>query len=159
MNSMLRALLASALTLALLAPFARAGEAAKADMDILRDSIRANRKALVAVNLNLTDDEAKKFWPVYERYQQQLNAVNDRIVKVIEDYAASFDHLTDKKAIELVDDYLTAEADRAKIRRANLDAITDALPGKKAARFYQIENKMDAVLRYDLAATIPVVEE
>jgi hypothetical protein len=159
MNTMHRALLASTLALGLLAPLAHAGEAAKADMDILRDSIRANRKALVAVNLNLTDDEAKKFWPVYERYQQELKVPNDRIVKVIEDYAASFSNLSDKKAIELVDQYLTAETERAKIRRANLDVISGALPGKKAARFYQIENKMDAVLRYDLAGTIPVTEE
>ena len=61
--------------------------------------------------------------------------------------------------MKLVDDYLAVEADRVKVKRAYLDEFAKALPGRKVARFYQIENKMDAVIRYDLAATIPVVEE
>jgi hypothetical protein len=150
-------LLVAALVLA--AAPAIAGEAAKADMDILRDTIRANKKALVAANLNLTDDEAKQFWPVYDRYQAELKGVNDRLLKVLEDYTASFHDLSDEKAKQLIDDYLTQETDRAKVRRSYADEIGKALPGRKVARFYQIENKMDAVMRYDLAAEIPVMEE
>ena len=54
----------------------------------LLNAIRANRKALVAVNLKLTDDEAAKFWPVYDRYQKDLNAIGDRLLGVIQDYGA-----------------------------------------------------------------------
>jgi hypothetical protein len=136
-----------------------AGEAAKADLDILRDTIRANKKAFVAANLNLTDDEAKQFWPVYDRYQAELKGVNDRLLKTVEDYTAGFRDLSDEKAKQLVDDYLTEETDRAKVRRSYADEIGKALPGRKVARFYQIENKMDAVMRYDLAAEIPVIDE
>jgi hypothetical protein len=141
-----------------LAP-AWAGEAEKTDLAILRDTIRANKKALVAVNLTLTDEEAAAFWPVYDRYQKDLGAVNDRMVQIIQDYMASYRDLSNEKAQQLVDQYLTAEDDRAKIRRTYLADFSKALPGKKVARFYQIENKMDAVLRYDLAADIPVVEQ
>ena len=137
---------------------ARAGEAIEADIDILRDSIRANKKALVAANLGLTDEEAKQFWPVYDRYQGELKGINDRLQKVIEDYAASFTDLSNEKAMQLTGDYLSVEEDRAKVRRSYLPEIAKTLPGKKVARFYQIENKMDAVLRYDLAEEIPVVE-
>jgi hypothetical protein len=157
--SFIRMLLASILALAILAAPGRAGEAAKANQEILGDTIRANKKALVAVNLRLTDEEAARFWPVYDRYQQDLAGVQDRLVKVIEDYKASFRNLSDEKAMKLVEDYLVAEADRAKVRRDHLAEFAKAIPGRKVARFYQIENKMDAVLRYDLAATIPVVEE
>jgi hypothetical protein len=136
-----------------------AGEAVDANLDILRDTIRANRKALVAVNLSLSDAEAAQFWPVYDRYQNELAGVNDRLVKVIEDYTASFRDLSDAKAMEMVGQYLSVEEDRAKVRRAYLPELAKALPGRKVARFYQIENKTDAVLRYDLAAEIPVVEE
>ncbi|PYR40867.1 MAG: hypothetical protein DMF95_32435, partial [Acidobacteria bacterium] len=114
---------------------------------------------LVAVNLRLTDEEAARFWPVYDRYQQDLAGVQDRLVKVIDDYTASFRNLSDEKAMKLVEDYLAAEADRAKVRRDHLAEFAKTIPGRKVARFYQIENKMDAVVRYDLAATIPVVEE
>ena len=100
-----------------------------------------------------------KFWPVYDRYQGELNAVHDRLVKVIEDYTATSATSPTSAPMKLVEDYLAVEADRAKVRRAYLAEFAKVLPGRKVARFYQIENKMDAVVRYDLAAEIPVVEE
>jgi hypothetical protein len=160
----IRLLLAAAVILALsagamCAAQPPAGQAAEANLDVLVDAIRSNRKALVAVNLKLTDDEAAKFWPVYDRYQKELNAIGDRLVGVIQDYTANFSDLSNQKAMKLVDDYLAVEADRVKVKRAYVDEFAKALPGRTVARFYQIENKMDAVIRYDLAATIPVVEE
>src|SRR5262245_23264831 len=152
-------LLAASLVLVLSASPALAGAAGEADTAVLLDAIRANRKAMVAVNLNLTDEEAKKFWPAYDQYQQQMNAVQDRLVKVIEDYTANFKNLTDEKAMQIVKDYLAVEADRMKVKQDNLSAFAAALPGRKVARFYQIENKMDAVVRYKLAETIPVVAQ
>ena len=136
-----------------------AGEATDASMEILRDTLRANKKAIVDVNLTLTDAEAAQFWPVYDRYQKELTGVHDRLVKLIEDYTTNFGTLSDDKAKELIEQYLTVDEDRAKVRRTYLPEFAKALPGRKVARFYQIENKIDAVLRYDLAATIPVIEE
>jgi regulator of sigma D len=135
------------------------GDQAAASMDALVSAIRANRKALVAVNLELTDREAAGFWTVYDRYQQEINAIGDRLVDVIRDYSESFDTLTDDKAMKLIEAYLAVEVDRVAVRRNYLDAFSRTLPGRKLARLYQIENKMDAVLRYELAAAIPVVEE
>lgn len=152
-------LVAAVLAVAVSAAAGPSGEAAKANIDILRDTIRANRKALVAANLTLTDEEAARFWPLYDRYQGELTGVQDRAVKVIQDYTASFHDLSDEKAMKLADDWLSAEGDRVKMRRTYLAEFAKVLPGRKVVRFYQIENKMDAVLRYDLAAEIPVVEE
>lgn len=153
---MLRAALL--LTVLFLAAPAFAGPAADADLDILRDTIRANKKALVAANLTLTDTEATAFWPVYDRYQADLKGVNDRLVTIIQDYTTHYRELTDEQAGKLATDYLAVEEDRAKVRRTYFTDFTKVLPGKKAARFYQIENKMDAIIRYDLAKEIPVVE-
>jgi len=137
---------------------ARAGDADEASMEILRDTIQSNKKALVAVNLTLTDEESRAFWPIYDRYQADLSAVQDRLLRVIEDYAANFGSMTDEKANQLVDDYLAAERDRAQVRQKYRDPLAKVLPGRKLMRFYQIENKIHAVLRYELAKTIPVVE-
>jgi len=137
---------------------ARAGDADEASMEILRDTIQSNKKALVAVNLTLTDEEARSFWPIYDRYQADLSAVQDRLLRIIEDYAANFGSMTDEKANQLVDDYLAAERDRAEVRQKYRDPLAKVLPGRKLMRFYQIENKIHAVLRYELAKTIPVVE-
>jgi hypothetical protein len=155
---MLRARLLLIMTLFVAAPVL-AGPADDANLEILRDTIRANKKALVAANLTLSDTEAAAFWPLYERYEGELKGVNDRLVKIIEEYTKDYRSLSDERAQKLSEDYLTVEEDRAKVRRAYFADFTKVLPGKKAARFYQIENKMNAVVRYDLAATIPVLEE
>ena len=136
-----------------------AADAPQATAQILLDTVRANRKALVAVNLALSPEEASKFWPVYDRYQKELNVIGDRVEVIIEDYIASFRDLSNEKALRLMEDYLAAEAERVRVRHAYLPEFAKILPGRTVARFYQIENKMDAVLRYDRAATIPVIEE
>ena len=146
-------------SLALAANPAPKGAAADADIAALRSALHANRKAVVAVNLQLTDAEATAFWPVYDRYQKELNAIGDRLVAVIDEYAKNFKTLTDDQAKKLVDDYLSVEADRASVRRDWADDFAAVLTGRKLMRFYQIENKIDAVLRYELAAQIPVVDE
>ena len=136
-----------------------AADVAQAQPGVLLDTIRANRKALVAVNLDLSPEEADKFWPLYDRYQKEISAIGDRVVAIVDDYTASFRDLSNDKAQKLMEDYLAAEAERLQVRRAYLGEFTKILPGRTVARFYQIENKMDAVLRYELAATIPVVDE
>ena len=162
--SKLRASLAAALVLAVSAAGLRAeeptpGPAEEANLGVLLNAIRSNRKAFVAVNLGLDDEEATRFWPLYDRYQQELSAIGDRTARVVQDYIASFDDLSNEKALKLMEEYLAAEADRVQVRRTYLPEFAKILPWRTVARLYQIENKLDAVLRYDLAATIPVVEQ
>lgn len=159
-----RRVLTALLVVAFVAAPALAGEAGEtaeaneASIEVLRQTLRSNRKAFVAVNLGLTDAEAVVFWPVYDRYQADLKASADQLVSVIEAYARTFGKTTDAEARKLVDTYLEAERDRAALRLAYFEPFSKALPGRKLMRFYQIENKIDAVLRYDIAAAIPVVE-
>jgi len=162
--SKIRVLLVSALILALSVASARAataadGDSEKANVDVLLSAIRANRKALVAVNLKMTDEEAAKFWPVYDSYQKEMNALGDRLVALLGDYGKNFKDMSDDKAMKILDEYLNIEAERVRVRRAYVEQFAKVLPGRKVGRFYQIENKMDAVIRYEMAKTIPVVEE
>jgi hypothetical protein len=162
--SKLHLLLAGAVILGLAAVTTRAEapadtEGAATNLQVLIDAIRANRKALIAVNLGLTAEQAARFWPVYDRYAEEINATGDRVTTVVERYTATFQSLSNEEALKLMEDYLAAEGDRIKVRRAYLPEFAKILPGRTVARFYQIENKMDAVIRYDLAAAIPVVDE
>jgi hypothetical protein len=136
-----------------------AEEAVQAEPQVLLDAIRSNRKALVDVSLALSPEESAKFWPLYDRYQAEISAIGDRVLAIVEEYSASFRTLSNDKALELMERYLAAEAERNQVRRTYLPEFAKILPGRTVARFYQIENKMDAVMRYDLAATIPVVDE
>jgi len=91
-----------------------AGAANEASREILRETLQSNKKALVDVNLALSDEEARAFWPVYDRYQTELGAVQDRMANLIESYAANFGKMTDAEAEKLTKDFLAIERDRAR---------------------------------------------
>src|SRR6516164_5338103 len=143
--SKIRVLLVSAAASARAATDA-GGESEKTSVDVLLNAIRANRKALVAVNLKMTDDEAAKFWPIYDSYQKEMNALGDRLVALLGDYGKNFKDMTDDKAMKILDDYLNIEAERVKVRRSYVEQFAKALQGRKVGRFYRSENKMDAVI-------------
>jgi hypothetical protein len=88
-----------------------------------------------------------------------MNKIGDREAALIQDYTASFRDLSGEKALKLMEDYLAVQAERIQVRRSYLGEFAKILPGRTVARLYQVENKMDAVLRYDLAAAMRVVEE
>ena len=128
------------------------------NMQIVREKLRADKKLLVSEAMKLTDAESQGFWPVYESYQKEMIGVNDRVVKVIKDYANSYTSMTDDVARKLVDDSLAADGERLKIRQSYLPKFRKVLSEIKVARFYQLENKIQAAIDYDLAAGIPMIE-
>ena len=120
--------------------------------------IKADKKLVVAEAMALTEAESKAFWPVYDAYQADISKLNQRTVKLIQDYAASYKSMTDPVAGKLLDEAIAIEKDRAFLFATYRPKFSAVIPATKVARYYQIENKVDAVIRYDLAATIPVVE-
>jgi hypothetical protein len=154
-----RMLIAVPAVLLLFAAPVRADDAAQDNMEIVRTALRADKKALVATNLQLTDAEAKAFWPVYDRYEKDLLTAHNSLYQVVQEFATHYETLTDAKALELVERYLAAEEARVKVRRSYVKEISKVLPGLKVARFYQIENKIDAVVRYEMAGAIPLAKQ
>ena len=128
------------------------------NMQIVREKLRADKKLLVSEAMQLTEAESKGFWPVYESYQKELSGVNDRLVKLIQNYAQNYASMTNELAKQLIDDYMAAEGERLKIRQSYLPRFRKVLPEIKVARFYQLENKIQASINYDLAAGIPLVK-
>ena len=154
----LAVMLVSVIVLMLAGSVCLAAERPADNMDILRQSIQADKKLLVAENMQLTEGEAKAFWPVYESYQNELFLLQSRSIKLIKDFAGAYDKMTDKDAKKFLDEYLTIEGLRLKVRQAYLPKFRKVLPEKKVARYYQIENKIHAVLSYELAKEIPLVK-
>jgi len=129
------------------------------NMEILRDKVKADKKLLVAANMQLTESEAKGFWPVYEEYQKDLTGINQRIVKLIESYAVDYQSntLTDEKAKKLTDELVAIGEAEAKLQKASVPKLSKVLPPKKVARYLQIENKIRALVKFDLAKGVPLV--
>jgi hypothetical protein len=128
------------------------------NMNIVRDAIRAERKVLVAENMQLTESEAKAFWPVYDEYEKEMKVVGDRMVELVQNYATTHNVMTDDTAGKLLDKMLSIQSDRVKLQQTYLPKFKKVLPLTKVARFYQIENKIRAVVDYDLAGSIPLVK-
>jgi predicted outer membrane protein len=130
------------------------------NMEIVHEKLKADKKLIVTKYMALTASEAKKFWPVYEEYQQDLHKVDQRLRALLQGYAVDYrnNSLTDEKAQKLLDEWIALENDDAKRRAAYVPKVMQALPPKKAARYLQIENEYRIVIKYDLAATVPLVQ-
>jgi hypothetical protein len=159
MMTRLRLMTVFAIAVALAVP-ALTQSAGTTNMDILRQKIKADKKLVVAQNLNLTDAEGAAFWPVYEAYQKDLQQINQRMAAAITAYADAYNKgsVTNETAKKLLDESLAVDEAEAQLKKATAAKAMTALPAMKAARYIQIENKIRAAIRYELAANIPLVQ-
>jgi len=143
-----------------LAAAVMAQSAGTTNMDILRQKVKADKKLVVASNLNLTDAEGKAFWPVYDAYQKDLQQINERLAAAILAYADAYNKgpVANDVAKKLLDESLAIDAAEAAMKTAVVPKVMAALPAMKGARYIQIENKIRAAVRYELAANIPLVQ-
>jgi len=128
------------------------------NMQILYEKVTADKRLLVATNMELSEVEGKGFWPLYEAYQRDLQGLTDRRQRLIEEYTKQYGAISDDMARELLEDYVLIERDRQKFREYYLAKFRQVLPEKKVVRYYQLENKIEAAITYDLAARIPFIE-
>ena len=129
------------------------------NMQAVREKIKADKKLVVATNMELTEAEAKAFWPVYEDYQKELSKVNEQLGKTIAEYAAEYNAktLTNEKAAKLLDQTLAVEEAETKLKRSFVPKLNKVLPAQKVARYMQIENKIRSIVKYELAAEVPLI--
>ena len=139
-----------------------AQDSGNSNMDILRQKIKADKKLVVAANMNLTDAEAKGFWPVYDAYQADLKALNDRLAKGITAYADAYNAgkgaVSNETAKKLIAESLGIDDSEVQMRKSYVPKLEAVLPEAKVARYLQIESKIRAALRYELADSIPLVK-
>ncbi len=147
------------LAVALAAP-AAAQDKGTTNMEILREKIKADKKLLVAANMGLTEAEAKGFWPLYDAYQKDLEQLNERLAKAIVAYAEAYNKgpVPNETAKKLLDEALAIEQAEVTLKRSYVPKLEKVLPEAKVARYIQIENKIRAVVRYELAEKIPLVK-
>jgi hypothetical protein len=136
------------------------GDKPASNLEIVHEKLKADKKLIVAKYMELTESEAKNFWPVYEEYQNDLKKSNERLLRLLESYAADYKNksLTDEKAKKLLDEWIAIEQEEGKRRSTHAPKVLQALPAKKAARYLQIENEYRILLRYELAATVPLAQ-
>ena len=127
-------------------------------MQQVRDSARKDKRAFIEQQLKLDETQAKDFWPLYERYQKELLAINRRSTVAVVEYVNVQDRLTDGAAEQLLREFTAIDADRAKLNQTYLKRFLKVLPGKQVARYYQLESKIRADQDYDTASQIALIK-
>jgi hypothetical protein len=127
-------------------------------MEAFREKLRTDKRAVVASVLALNEQEGKAFWPVYNAYQSDMITHYDKMLKLIDTFAKSYENMTDETAHKLLTQYLTLEREHITILNSYVPRFEKVLPPRKVAQLYQVENKARALVNYDLARNIPIVK-
>ena len=130
----------------------------KADMQVVIEKLQADKKLLMADTMELTETEAKVFWPVYDNYQKQLKNLFDRLIKVVEKYAENYKTISDEDLKGLLDEYLAIERENLTLMESYLPKFRKILSEKKVFLYYQLENKIEAGMNTFLAEQIPLLK-
>jgi hypothetical protein len=128
------------------------------DVDMFRKDVRSQKKQIIAANMNLTDQEAQKFWPVYDQYTNELVQINNKKYEAIKEYAQNYATLTDDQAAKLTRDAIEVDQSVAQLRQKYIPIFTKAVSGKKTAQFFQLDRRLVMVIDLQIASGIPLVE-
>lgn len=127
-------------------------------IEVIKSQISTQRQALVAENLNLTAEQSDVFWPLYREFQSKRGPLIDRRIKLLQDFRDNFDGLTDEQSGDIIDRWLSLEDDIVKLRKQYVKKFRKILPEKSTLRYFQVENKLDTIIDYDLSRVTPLAE-
>ena len=144
-------------TLLTLGPWSVSHANEEDEIELTRQVIETERKAIVAAAMELTDEEAEVFWPLYNEYQVAMRAVSDQYIGLVKRYAEVYpEGASDDVAGDLMADWLAMESDRLKIQRKHIKKFGKVLPMSRVLRFFQVDNKLTSIIRADVAVQIPL---
>ena len=128
------------------------------DVALLRKDLLSHKKQIVAANLNLTDKEAEQFWPIFEKYTDDLMAINNKKYAALKEYVQSYDSLTDQQAEKLTRDALEVDQSVAQLREKYIPIFEKVISPKKTAAFIQIDRRLVMLIDLQLSSSIPLVQ-
>lgn len=128
------------------------------DIQMLRQDLRSKKKETIAANLQLTDAQATKFWPVYDQYVAELTKINDEKYAVIKQYADEWGNMSSEQALNLINRALAVEKQVADLRIKYVPIFSKVVPGTVVATFFQIERRVQALVDLQVSAQLPLVQ-
>jgi hypothetical protein len=126
-------------------------------LELSREAVNAQKRSIVAGSLPLSDEQADAFWPLFDKFQEELKAIDGRSDRLIAEFSAEYATLSDARARSLLDQSLAIDEDRAKLMRTWATRMDEVLPPRLLARYFQLESKFHAIVAADLARQIPLV--
>jgi hypothetical protein len=129
-----------------------------ANIQLMRQDVRSERKKVVAANMPLTETEATKFWPVYDRYIAETIKVNDVRFALIKEYAKNYQTTTDEQADSFIKRWLTLDQDNTQLRLKYIPEFEKVISHKKTAMFFQIDRRVSMMIELQLASQAPLLK-
>jgi hypothetical protein len=126
-------------------------------IQMLRSEVGEDRREIVKKSMLLTESEGKTFWPLYDEYRGEMHKLGDRRVRLITDFAANRNAMSEDEAAKLTHEALSIEEDRVSVKQDYVKKMSKVLSARTVARFFQIDSKLDAVVDAQLAARIPLI--
>jgi hypothetical protein len=128
------------------------------DIQLMRSDVQANKNTIIAHTMQFTDAESSAFWPLYRDYARDQQVIGDKRVQLIKDYAKSYDSIDDAKANDLMQRMINIENETSNLRKDYWPKFEKALGAKRAAKFYQVDNRLTLIINVQLASEIPLVQ-
>ncbi len=147
----------AAAALAALTAVVASAQVVKDALELNRQAVETQRRVLVAGALPMTEGEASAFWPLFDAYEKGRRALDEQSNQLVADFVVTSSNLDDSRATAMLDRALKLDEERLRLRRSWLGRMSKALPPRKLMRLFQIENKLDSVVRADVARQVPLV--
>jgi hypothetical protein len=129
------------------------------ELQLLRQDIREKKQKLIAENLAMTESEAVKFWPVYGKYSNDLRDINDEKFAMLHSYAQNWRNMSNHDSLIFMRRWLEVDQKVVQLRSQYLPMVSDALPGKKAATFFQLDERIGMMIDLEFASQLPLLHD
>jgi hypothetical protein len=126
------------------------------DIALLRQDLRAMKMQVIGQNMSLSDTEGEKFWPIYNHYVKDLQEVNNQKYALLKQYAEMWATMNDQDALIYVRHWLEADGQAQALRLKYVPVVSQVLPGKKAATFFQLDRRLNMIIDLQLFSQIPL---
>jgi hypothetical protein len=128
-------------------------------MEVQREALKTEKKAIVAEAMQLTDAESEVFWPLYNEYNNKMYTFNTDRYKLVKQFAENYELMSNENAIELWQSAMKNEQELLNLQKQYFKKFQKILPGRKVMRYFQVENKIRTLINAQLAVEIPLVEQ
>ncbi|MGD0964530.1 MAG: hypothetical protein ABSA57_11595 [Candidatus Acidiferrales bacterium] len=126
------------------------------DIALLRQDLRARKMQVIGQNMSLSDTQAEKFWPIYNHYVKDLQEVNNQKYALLKQYAEMWATMTDEDALIYVRHWLEVDGQAQALRLKYVPIVSQVLPGRKAATFFQLDRRLNMMIDLQLFSQIPL---
>jgi hypothetical protein len=133
-------------------------QSTRVDEQIILSQIMTDKRAVYARAMQLTDEESRAFWPVYDEYEAKVKKIDDRFIRLVNDYAAKYSTMTDDDARQMLAAKMKIDWERMALQQAYTRQIGKALPAIKALRYAQVESRIDNELQRKVIQLVPIVQ-